>query len=178
MWQLVIIFVSIFFIVAPPVSAHPGRTASDGCHYCRTNCAKWGEVEGARHCHGTTQPTTPTRNQVAPTARPTIAPVRATALPVATLRPAATKVPVVACSAVVDSICSSSCTAGNDFDCCNKKPGYTWYHDWGCYPEEVGTCSATQDYKCSSQCTAGNDYDCCLRMDGYKWYDNWGCYPE
>ena len=33
-------------------SAHPGNTASDGCHYCRTNCAKWGEVEGARHCHG------------------------------------------------------------------------------------------------------------------------------
>ena len=31
--------------------AHPGRTASDGCHYCRTNCAKWGEREGARHCH-------------------------------------------------------------------------------------------------------------------------------
>ncbi|KKU17950.1 MAG: hypothetical protein UX28_C0003G0128 [Candidatus Pacebacteria bacterium GW2011_GWA1_46_10] len=34
------------------VFAHPGNTASDGCHYCRTNCAKWGEVEGARHCHG------------------------------------------------------------------------------------------------------------------------------
>ena len=34
------------------ISAHPGRTASDGCHYCRTNCASWGEVQGARHCHG------------------------------------------------------------------------------------------------------------------------------
>ena len=32
--------------------AHPGRTASDGCHYCWTNCDRWGEVEGARHCHG------------------------------------------------------------------------------------------------------------------------------
>ena len=32
--------------------AHPGRTAADGCHYCRTNCAKWGETTGARHCHG------------------------------------------------------------------------------------------------------------------------------
>lgn len=31
--------------------SHPGRTASDGCHYCRTNCDKWGEVKGARHCH-------------------------------------------------------------------------------------------------------------------------------
>ena len=32
--------------------AHPGNTASDGCHYCRTNCARWGQVHGARHCHG------------------------------------------------------------------------------------------------------------------------------
>ncbi len=32
--------------------AHPGRTASDGCHYCRTNCDSWGETYNARHCHG------------------------------------------------------------------------------------------------------------------------------
>ena len=30
---------------------HPGGIAADGCHYCRTNCAKWGEVAGDRHCH-------------------------------------------------------------------------------------------------------------------------------
>lgn len=39
-------------LVASAVNAHPGRTASDGCHYCRTNCAYWGEAAGARHCHG------------------------------------------------------------------------------------------------------------------------------
>lgn len=33
------------------VSAHPGDTASDGCHYCWTNCDKWGVPEGIRHCH-------------------------------------------------------------------------------------------------------------------------------
>lgn len=33
------------------VYAHPGRTASDGCHYCRTNCDRWGVPEGQRHCH-------------------------------------------------------------------------------------------------------------------------------
>jgi len=33
------------------VSSHPGRTASDGCHYCRTNCTKWGVPWGERHCH-------------------------------------------------------------------------------------------------------------------------------
>lgn len=32
-------------------SAHPGRTASDGCHVCRTNCEKWGVPRGERHCH-------------------------------------------------------------------------------------------------------------------------------
>ena len=32
--------------------AHPGRTASDGCHYCRTNCNKYGVPHNERHCHG------------------------------------------------------------------------------------------------------------------------------
>ncbi len=40
------------FFLPISVEAHPGRTASDGCHYCRTNCDKWGEVWGERHCHG------------------------------------------------------------------------------------------------------------------------------
>ena len=34
------------------VYAHPGRTASDGCHYCRTNCSRWGVPSSQRHCHG------------------------------------------------------------------------------------------------------------------------------
>lgn len=33
------------------ISAHPGNTASDGCHYCRTNCDKWGVAWDERHCH-------------------------------------------------------------------------------------------------------------------------------
>lgn len=32
--------------------AHPGNTASDGCHYCRTNCDRWGVPWNERHCHG------------------------------------------------------------------------------------------------------------------------------
>jgi endonuclease G len=32
--------------------AHPGTTAADGCHYCRTNCSQWGVPAGERHCHG------------------------------------------------------------------------------------------------------------------------------
>lgn len=43
----------IYIILTTPLIglAHPGNTASDGCHYCRTNCAKWGEVKDERHCH-------------------------------------------------------------------------------------------------------------------------------
>ena len=42
-------------LTVSPAFAHPGNTAADGCHYCRTNCAKWGAVEGERHCHGARQ---------------------------------------------------------------------------------------------------------------------------
>ena len=38
-------------ILTSQVFAHPGRTASDGCHYCRTNCDKWGVPWNVRHCH-------------------------------------------------------------------------------------------------------------------------------
>ena len=32
--------------------SHPGRTAADGCHYCRTRCDYWGVPWNQRHCHG------------------------------------------------------------------------------------------------------------------------------
>lgn len=41
----------VVFLSKTPVFAHPGRTASDGCHYCRTRCDYWGERWNARHCH-------------------------------------------------------------------------------------------------------------------------------
>jgi hypothetical protein len=40
------------FLSSGAVFAHPGRTAADGCHYCRTNCDKWGVAWNQRHCHG------------------------------------------------------------------------------------------------------------------------------
>ena len=46
---LIALIASLFSLT---VHAHPGRTASDGCHYCRTNCAAWGVPHGQRHCHG------------------------------------------------------------------------------------------------------------------------------
>jgi len=53
-----VILISLSILIIPlSTYAHPGNTASDGCHYCRTNCDKWGEVWDARHCHGGYTPT-------------------------------------------------------------------------------------------------------------------------
>jgi len=46
-----ILALAILLLLPAFVSAHPGRTASDGCHYCRTNCDKWGVPWNKRHCH-------------------------------------------------------------------------------------------------------------------------------
>jgi hypothetical protein len=48
-----ICFLVLFLIFSSAVVfAHPGNTDANGCHYCRTNCSKWGEVANQRHCHG------------------------------------------------------------------------------------------------------------------------------
>ena len=51
-----IILTCIFLFTLAPVEAHPGRTASDGCRYCRTNCDSWGVAWNERHCHGGSEP--------------------------------------------------------------------------------------------------------------------------
>jgi hypothetical protein len=55
------VFISIIAIVCVSIgltlllpnqsSAHPGRTDSDGGHYCRTNCEYWGYTYGTWHSH-------------------------------------------------------------------------------------------------------------------------------
>ena len=54
-----ILSVLFFFGATSTVVAHPGRTASDGCHYCRTNCSSWGVSYNQRHCHGGVAPALP-----------------------------------------------------------------------------------------------------------------------
>ncbi len=59
--------IGILLLLLPLSSslAHPGNTAADGCHYCRTNCEKWGVPYGERHCHrskGIPQPSEPIRS--------------------------------------------------------------------------------------------------------------------
>ena len=51
--------------------AHPGRTAGDGCHYCRTNCDSWGIAWNERHCHGGSAPVRTAPVQSAP-AKPAV----------------------------------------------------------------------------------------------------------
>ena len=40
------------------VFAHPGRTDSNGCHTCKTNCEKYGLEYGEYHCHDGSSSTT------------------------------------------------------------------------------------------------------------------------
>lgn len=40
-----------FFYTGGKAYAHPGGLSADGCHYCRTNCDKWGVPWNQRHCH-------------------------------------------------------------------------------------------------------------------------------
>lgn len=52
-----IVFLGLSLLFPLVSTAHPGRTASDGCHYCRTNCDYYGVAWDERHCHnGATAP--------------------------------------------------------------------------------------------------------------------------
>jgi len=42
----------LLLAAAIPALASPGMTDKEGCHVCRTNCAKYGLEAGERHCHG------------------------------------------------------------------------------------------------------------------------------
>lgn len=64
-----LIIASVLFkgLLGPMIAlAHPGRTASDGCHYCRTRCDYWGVPWNARHCHGNLKPDAPGVEKIGP----------------------------------------------------------------------------------------------------------------
>ena len=68
MGTIILLPILLFFLIftTTQADAHPGRTAADGCHYCRTNCNSWGGTTyGQRHCHrskGVPQPYEPIRS--------------------------------------------------------------------------------------------------------------------
>lgn len=83
LWTKILSIFFIFSLVFLPKNtfAHPGNTASDGCHYCRTNCDRWGVPWNERHCHGgtvveTVQPTSTPRPTAIPTKKPTSTPTK------------------------------------------------------------------------------------------------------
>ena len=188
MTKIILIYLAVLallFTFPTSILAHPGRTASDGCHYCRTNCDEWGVPWNERHCHGGGSiPAEP--NPAAPALKPasTQKPYVAPLVPVSeptrkpTSKPVVIPTPIQKCSAVSDGICPSNCTAGNDNDCCSNRSDYKWYENWGCYPKEL-LCSAQADGICHWYCSAGNDADCCdQKLSDYHWFENWGCYPK
>lgn len=59
---LLVVLLALAGVSSDTAEAHPGNTASDGAHYCWTNCDYWGETYGERHYHGGgyTEPSGPT----------------------------------------------------------------------------------------------------------------------
>lgn len=45
------IVMTLVLVLVLDISAHPGRTNADGCHYCRTNCEQYGLQQDEYHCH-------------------------------------------------------------------------------------------------------------------------------
>lgn len=94
------IFVTVFFLLSLalflpfPAFAHPGNTAADGCHYCRTNCDKWGVPWNERHCHNSGSVEAPPQQiYTYPTNTPYVPPPTATSLPTYTPTPTNTPIP-------------------------------------------------------------------------------------
>lgn len=100
LWTKILSIFFIFSLVFLPKNtfAHPGNTASDGCHYCRTNCDRWGVPWNERHCHGvaieTVQPTSTPRPTIIPTKKTTLVPTKITT-PTNTPTPIITNTPTL-----------------------------------------------------------------------------------
>ena len=43
--------VGVMVLIPIEVLGHPGGLDNKGCHYCRTNCSKWGLKQDEYHCH-------------------------------------------------------------------------------------------------------------------------------
>ncbi len=64
MKKRIAIILTTLLIACNGVFAHPGRTDSNGCHTCRTNCSKYGLKTGEYHCHdGSSSEKTTTSNK-------------------------------------------------------------------------------------------------------------------
>ncbi len=77
---LILGFLFIMIFTVPGVTSHPGNTASDGCHFCRSNCESWGYTFDTRHghngeaCSPSKGPIDPLYSAPTPTSTPTAIP--------------------------------------------------------------------------------------------------------
>ena len=56
MIKSLIILIIAMLVSANSAYSHLGRTDKNGCHYCRTNCEKWGVPKNQKHCHYKAEP--------------------------------------------------------------------------------------------------------------------------
>lgn len=87
-----IIFLIVFFYIPNSAFAHPGSVSSDGCHFCRTNCEKWGWTYNTRHSHSG-QTCDPSKGPIDPLytgSAPSITSPTVVQTPIPTFSPAAT----------------------------------------------------------------------------------------
>ncbi len=61
------LLIVIFVLNSLTIFAHPGRTDSNGCHTCRTNCEKYGIEYGFYHRHNPVRPCFEERVETIPT---------------------------------------------------------------------------------------------------------------
>jgi len=72
--KIVLYIIVVLFLVVSTVSAHPGRTDSNGGHTCKTNCEKWGLKDGEYHYNNRPMPVSNPTPTPSPTPTPTPAP--------------------------------------------------------------------------------------------------------
>ena len=55
---------TLVLVLALDMTAHPGRTDANGCHYCRTNCEQYGLQQDEYHCHNKTSTSVMTESTI------------------------------------------------------------------------------------------------------------------
>lgn len=88
------LLIVVFLFLPQTIYAHPGRTASDGCHFCKTNCDSWGYTYSTRHGHNG-EVCNPSKGTIDPLYGGAVMPPIDTVTPKPTLKPTSTPKPTI-----------------------------------------------------------------------------------